>query len=53
MLFILPSVTDAEATKHPPNTSSGDTPLTDLDNMENADDADLPRSHSSTIAGKI
>ncbi|GLD62905.1 breast cancer type 1 susceptibility protein isoform X1 [Lates japonicus] len=43
-------VTDAEATKHPHNTSSGDTPLTDLDNMENADDADLPRSHSSTIA---
>ncbi|XP_039991743.1 breast cancer type 1 susceptibility protein homolog isoform X2 [Xiphias gladius] len=45
-------VMDAEATKHPHNMSCEDTPVTDLDNVENADRDDLPRSHSSTIAAQ-
>lgn len=45
-------VTDAKATKHCYDTSSGDTPNTDHDNEEHVND-DLPKSHSSTIAGKM
>ncbi|XP_040885563.1 breast cancer type 1 susceptibility protein homolog isoform X2 [Toxotes jaculatrix] len=44
--------TDAEATKHPHNMSSGDAPVTDLDNLESADHDNLPRSPSSTIAAQ-
>ncbi|AWP17743.1 Breast cancer type 1 susceptibility protein -like [Scophthalmus maximus] len=45
-------VTDAEATKHPHNVSSGDAPVNDLDNVEIAEHDDLPRSYSSTIAAQ-
>ncbi|XP_035527607.1 breast cancer type 1 susceptibility protein homolog isoform X2 [Morone saxatilis] len=44
-------VTDSDATKHHHDMSSRDTPDTDCDNVENADN-DLPRSHSSTIAAQ-
>lgn len=53
MLFLLPSVTDAEATKQPHSVSSGDTSDPELDNVKNTNHDDLPASHSSTIAGKI
>lgn len=33
--------------------SSGDASEADGDKVENVDSADLPRSHSSTIAGKF
>uniref|UniRef100_A0A8D3BCV7 RING-type E3 ubiquitin transferase BRCA1 n=1 Tax=Scophthalmus maximus TaxID=52904 RepID=A0A8D3BCV7_SCOMX len=46
------TVTDAEATKHPHNVSSGDAPVNDLDNVEIAEHDDLPRSYSSTIAAQ-
>lgn len=45
-------VTDAEATEHRHDTLSGDTPGTDHDCEEHFDN-DLPKSPSSTIAGKI
>ncbi|XP_054454680.1 breast cancer type 1 susceptibility protein homolog isoform X2 [Anoplopoma fimbria] len=41
-------VTDAEATKHCPDKSFGDTP----DNVENDDNDDPSRSHSSTLAAQ-
>ncbi|XP_044033592.1 breast cancer type 1 susceptibility protein homolog isoform X2 [Siniperca chuatsi] len=44
--------TDTEATKHRHDVSSGDTPGTDCDDMENVDNNGLPRSHSSTIAAQ-
>ncbi|XP_051274167.1 breast cancer type 1 susceptibility protein homolog isoform X2 [Dicentrarchus labrax] len=44
-------VTNSDATKYHHDVSSRDTPGTDCDNVENADN-DLPRSHSSTIAAQ-
>ncbi|XP_060951005.1 uncharacterized protein LOC133027877 [Limanda limanda] len=41
-------VEEAEATK-PPHVLSGETAHTDLDSVENEEQDDLPRSHSSTI----
>lgn len=49
LYFPLPRVTDTEAAEQCHDMSFGDTPH--HDNVENNDD--LPRSHSSTIAGKI
>lgn len=46
-------MTYSDAAKYPHDISSGDAPETDDDNVENVDNADLPRSHSSTIAGKV
>ncbi|XP_041818510.1 breast cancer type 1 susceptibility protein homolog isoform X2 [Chelmon rostratus] len=45
-------VADVEAAKHRHDMSSGDTPDTDHDNVENVYSDDLPRSHSSTIAAQ-
>nr|XP_020460957.1 breast cancer type 1 susceptibility protein [Monopterus albus] len=45
-------VMDAEPTKHSYDISSRETSGTDHDNMENVNSADLPRSHSSTIAAQ-
>ncbi|XP_026172148.1 breast cancer type 1 susceptibility protein homolog isoform X2 [Mastacembelus armatus] len=45
-------VTDAEAAEHPHDISSGDTPGTEHNNVENVHNADLPRSHSSSIAAQ-
>uniref|UniRef100_A0A665TX81 RING-type E3 ubiquitin transferase BRCA1 n=1 Tax=Echeneis naucrates TaxID=173247 RepID=A0A665TX81_ECHNA len=50
--FLLPSGTDNETAEHPHNMSSGDTAVTDFDNMENPNHDDLPRSPSSTIAAQ-
>lgn len=50
LYFALQRVTDAEAPEHC-HDMSGDTPGTEHDSVESKDD--LPRSHSSTIAGKI
>lgn len=53
LYFPLHSVTDSDGVKYPHGMSSGDAPGTDHDKVEDVDSADLSRSHSSTIAGKV